>query len=249
MVSTEQDCFSAGTYQLVPITYRFSFWRENQHIASEPYANEHNCELQVGIAGLRLIRGETLNIHSRLREVFYARLILYKECDGDMRKAAISEEYAVASRLKIQRDIAKDEAMSSLHEVEEEFVGNMNDLSLSTIKDESFMSQKSTRSIQHFCDSDQISVMGSPFKCNSSNHNESSIQEHNLHDFSNQSSSDNLQDDNSDVPHVHPLAGIENAEELPPPEDISKDISTDLIHKVEDLFGSYISKCLFSKVC
>eukprot|EP00956_Cyclotella_meneghiniana_P007997 scaffold10655_cov51-Cyclotella_meneghiniana.AAC.4 len=119
--------FSAGTYQLVPITYRFSFWRENQHIASEPYANEHNCELQVGIAGLRLIRGETLNIHSRLREVFYARLILCKECDGDMRKAAISEEYAVASRLKIQRDIAKDVTMSSLNEVEEEFAANMND--------------------------------------------------------------------------------------------------------------------------
>eukprot|EP00956_Cyclotella_meneghiniana_P013987 scaffold20678_cov69-Cyclotella_meneghiniana.AAC.1 len=37
----------------------FSFGRENRHIASESYANEHNCELQVGIAGLRLIRGET----------------------------------------------------------------------------------------------------------------------------------------------------------------------------------------------
>eukprot|EP00956_Cyclotella_meneghiniana_P011003 scaffold15417_cov71-Cyclotella_meneghiniana.AAC.4 len=295
MDPNRESNFKDRELKSVPIGKRADLVKLTLH---EPYANEHNRELQVGIAGLRLIGGETqgrvmnseltnplpkslpphirkeldpkiqgsldrlerlkkeraavedfdmaLNIHSRLREV-YARLILYKECDGDMRKAAISEEYAVASRLKIQRDIAKDEAMSSLHEVEEEFVGNMNDLSLSTIKDESFMSQKSTRSIQHFCDSDQISVMGSPFKCNSSNHNESSIQEHNLHDFSNQSSSDNLQDDNSDVPHVHPLAGIENAEELPPPEDISKDISTDLIHKVEDLFGSYISKCLFSK--
>lgn len=188
-----------------------------------------------------------LNIHSRLKEV-YARLILYKERDSEMRKAAKSEEYAAASRLKIERDIAKDAAMSSLQEVEEEFVGNMNDLSLSTIKNDSFMSQKSTRSIQHFGDSDQMSVMGSPFKCNSSNHNECSIQEQSLHEHDLSHQSEDQQDDNSDVPQVHPLAGIEHAEELPVPEDISKDISTDLIHKVEMLFGSYISKCLFSKV-
>jgi hypothetical protein len=54
-------------------------------------------------------------------------------------------------------------------------------------------------------------------------------------------------DDDSNVPHAHPLAGIDHADELPAPEEISKDVASDLVQRVEDLIGEYRSKCLFSK--
>jgi hypothetical protein len=174
----------------------------------------------------------------------YALLISYKECENKMREAASEEMYAEASRFKIERDTAKDAALQALNEAEQEFIGSIDDrdLSLSTIKDESFVSHKST-SHSYFNDEDQISVTSkirSPFKRNDFKHNESSIQAESLDEQS--------QDEESNVPHAHPLAGVDNAESLPTPEEISKDVSSDLAHKIEDLFGGYLTKCLFSKV-
>jgi ribosomal protein L20A (L18A) len=174
----------------------------------------------------------------------YALLISYKECENKMREAALEEMYAEASRFKIERDTAKVAALQALNEVEQEFIGSIDDrdLSLSTIKDESFVSHKSTTH-SYFNDEDQISVASkirSPFKRNDFKHNESSIQAESLDEQS--------QDEESNAPCAHPLAGVDNAESLPTPEEISKDVSSDLAHEIEDLFGGYLTKCLFSKV-
>lgn len=176
-----------------------------------------------------------LQIKNALGNV-YSLLISYKEFEQKMREAAIQEDYKEASSLKIERDNAKVAALESLNEVELEFIGNINDLSLSTIRDESFVSHKSAHSVVPCPDNDQISIVSkvrSPFRNDS-------------HDMSEKSFADD-DDDESNVPHAHPLAGIDNADELPAPEEINKDISSDLVQRVEDLIGDYRAKCLFSK--
>jgi hypothetical protein len=177
-----------------------------------------------------------LQIKNALGRV-YSLLISYKEFEQKMREAAIQEDYKEASSLKIERDNAKVAALESLNEVELEFIGNVNDLSLSTIRDESFVSHKSAHSVVPSTDNDQISIVS---KVRSSFRNDS-------HDMSEKSFDDDEDDDESNVPHAHPLAGIDNADELPAPEEISKDISSDLVQRVEDLIGDYRAKCLFSK--
>jgi hypothetical protein len=188
-----------------------------------------------------------LQIKNSLGKV-YALLISYKECEQKMRNAAIEEDYKEASRLKIERDNAKVAASEALNEVEMEFIGNMNDLSLSTIRDESFVSQKSTHSITPYNpDNDQISIASkvrSPFRNDSHNMNTSSMSDKS---FDARSIDEEDKDDDSNVPHAHPLAGIDHADELPAPEEISKDVASDLVQRVEDLIGEYRSKCLFSK--
>ena len=184
----------------------------------------------------------------------YAFLIAYKECENKMRDAAMQEDYAAASRLKTDRDMAKEAALQSLHEVEQEFIGSVDDIdrdvSLSTIKDESFMSQKSAHFSQPFPGNDQISIASntmSPFKRKDSKQNASKDSQDESSDNSTCQSEVEQGDDYSGR-HSHPLAGtyIDHAD-LPTPEEISKEISTDLAHKVEELFGNYRAKCLFSK--
>ena len=181
----------------------------------------------------------------------YGFIIAYRESDNKMRDAAMQEEYAAASRLKTERDMAKEAALQSLQDVEKEFIGSVDeidrDISLSTIKDESFMSRKSAQLGQSFPGNDQISITSStmsPFKRNSSKQNESKYMQEESVD--NSTSETKQEDDDSGQYSSHPLAGIEYAN-LPTPEDISKDISTDLAHKVDDFFGNYLAKCLFSK--
>ena len=183
----------------------------------------------------------------------YALLISYKDYENKMREAALSEEYSEANRLKVNRDDAKKAAVENLLEVQQEFLGGTNDidhdLSLSTIKDESFVSHKSTHSTESY-DSDQGSIVGklrSPIRLNGSQHTQSSVHEDSLDDKSDCSNSKRDEYD-TNAPHLHPLAGIDNADDLPAPEEISNDVSPDLVQKAGDLFGSYRTKCLFSKV-
>ncbi len=167
----------------------------------------------------------------------YALLIAFKESENQMKQAALEEDYVEASRLKAERDGRRNDARAALTEVEQQFAVNVNadnaaNLSISTIKDRSFVSERSL-------------------------HDKEVDGEHSFHSdeeesYSSGAGKETSSEDNSSSPRSggsanndHPLAGVDGAEELPSPEDIT--LSTDLVHKVESLFGSYRAKCLFSK--
>jgi len=79
----------------------------------------------------------------------YALLIAFKESEKQMKQAALDEDYVQASRLKAERDERRDAAKAALVEVEQQFAGNIENaanLSISTIKDQSFLSERSLRS-------------------------------------------------------------------------------------------------------
>ena len=171
----------------------------------------------------------------------YALLVIFKKCESEMREAAAVEEYVLASRLKSQRDSKRQAAFAALQAITDKFPGRMDgklvgktdgipgDLSISIIKDES-ISQKSTLSYRSFADEKNI-VTSHPG------------------DESSEGGSQNNDDSISDQGDEHPLAGVENAEELPTPEEISPNgvASPDLLSKMDGLFGSYRTKCFFSK--
>ena len=144
----------------------------------------------------------------------------------------------------------------ALNEVEEEFASNAlgkvpGDLSISTIKDTSLMSQRSPARSLHGMTDEVLplgkmtdSVRSPPRSVLSSRFHEES------NDMSDEESSrqSSARSGDDDEPSVHPLAGVENAEELPNPEDISSGAaSSDLVGKVEQLFGDYVTRCLFSQ--
>eukprot|EP00984_Skeletonema_dohrnii_P019677 scaffold9468_cov130-Skeletonema_dohrnii-CCMP3373.AAC.3 len=169
----------------------------------------------------------------------YALLIAFKESETQMKQAALDEDYVQASRLKAERDERRDAAKAALVEVEQQFAGNIENaanLSISTIKDQSFLSERSLRSKKE----DQE---------NSYNTDD----EESTDTTSSSTSGEDSSDDNGSTSHSgrsandHPLAGVDGAEELPSPEDIETNAPTDLVHKVESLFGSYRAKCFFSK--
>ena len=167
----------------------------------------------------------------------YALLIAFKESENQMKQAALEEDYVEASRLKAERDERRNAARAALTEVEQQFAVNVNtdnvaNLSISTIKGRSFVSERSLRDKEEddehsFRSDEEQSYSSSAGKENSSEDNGSSPR-----------SGDSTNND-------HPLAGVDGAEVLPSPEEIT--LSTDLVHKVESLFGSYRAKCLFSK--
>ncbi len=164
----------------------------------------------------------------------YALLIAFKESEDKMKQAAMDEDYVQAFQLKAERDERRNAAKAALATVEKQFAGNIVEnanLSISTIKDQSFISERSLNDRkedeENSYDSDEEeSTDASTGREDPSNDNGSS---------SSGGSGD------------HPLAGVDGAEELPSPEDIQRDIPTDLVHKVESLFGSYRAKCFFSK--
>ena len=166
----------------------------------------------------------------------YALLISYKDCQSKMKQAAKEEDYSLASCLKSERDLKRGAATQALSDVEARFISIssrledvVGDLSISTIKDDSFVSRRSKHQL-------------SPTK---SLHSGRSILSH--HEESEPSDEESCtSDSNSCGEAQHPLEGVENAEELPAPENIT-DASPDLVGKVEDLFGSYRAKCFFSK--
>lgn len=169
----------------------------------------------------------------------YALLIAFKESENEMKQAALDEDYVQASRLKAERDERRNAARAALTKVEQQFAVNINvesvaNLSVSTIKDQSFMSE---RSLSNKKEDEENSY-------NSSDEEESTDSSTGGEDSSNDNSNSSRA---SSTSNDHPLAGVDGAEELPSPEDIEREISTDLVHKVESLFGSYRAKCFFSK--
>ena len=169
----------------------------------------------------------------------YALLVSFKECESQMREAATAEDYALASQLKSERDVKREAATYVLSEVEGKFIGRIDDLvgdlSISTIRDDSFMSPKSKTKLSPH--KSLLETSRSTTTSHQDNSEEASEEQ------SSGSGSTNGQDGD------HPLSGVENAEELPAPEDINDNgfASSDLVNKVEELFGSYRTKCFFSK--
>ena len=124
--------------------------------------------------------------------------------------------------------------------MEQQFVGRIDDLvadiSSISIKDGSFMS--SQRSAKKRSPKKSSFLETSSIASRSEN-SVISNEDHSRFDGSNASSS-------SQGPREHPLSGVDNAEELPAPEDIGNAASPDILHRIEDLFGSYRAKCFFS---
>lgn len=197
-------------------------------------------------------------IKNSLTTRVYPLLISFKECEQQMKSAAQEEDYAKAAKLKIDRDAKRSQAIQALDFVEEEFAPSalgkvVGDLSISTIKDTSVISQRSpSRSLHGMTDevlplsrmTDSVRSIRSPPRSvlSSNRHYEES------NDMSDEESSRSIASCGDDEPSVHPLAGVENAEELPAPEDISSGAaSSDLVNKVEELFGDYVTRCLFSQ--
>ena len=169
----------------------------------------------------------------------YALLIAFKESENQMKQSALDEDYVQASRLKAERDERRDAAKAALVEVEQQFAGNIENaanLSISTIKDQSFLSERSLRS-----------------KKDDQENSYNTDDEESTDTTSSSTSGEDSSDDNGSTSHSgrsandHPLAGVDGAEELPSPEGIETNAPTDLVHKVESLFGSYRAKCFFSK--
>lgn len=157
----------------------------------------------------------------------YALLFAFKESESQMKQAAMDEDYVKASQLKIERDERRNEANTALANVEQQFAGNISTTAISTIKDQSFISERSLNDKKEDGENSYVTE-------EEESTDASTGQEDSSHD--NGSSSGD-----------HPLAGVDGAEELPSPEDVQRDIPTDLVHKVESLFGSYRAKCFFSK--
>ncbi|KAL7547432.1 hypothetical protein ACHAWF_010746 [Thalassiosira exigua] len=223
--------------------------------------NELDTKMQSACDSLERLKKERasqedFDMAGKIKEALgnvYALLISYKDCEAAMRKAAAEEDYSLASRLKAERDHKKKAATETLSEVAGRFghlSGPQNpsprigfspasskkrdavgDLSISTIKDDSFVTQRSkvlSPKKSSFLETSSIS---------------SRPRHHGASDDESQGSSIDSQDG------AHPLGGVDNAEELPMPEEINEHgaASSDLIHKVEGIFGSYRTKSLFSK--
>jgi len=212
------------------------------------YRNQLDTKVQSSLSNLERMKKEAAlredfemaaEIKSALGNV-YALLIAFKDAEIQMKEAAAEEEYSLASKFKADRDSLRLQATSALDEVQQQFIGRIDELSISTIKDESFIStqlqsaKKTTPNKKSsFLETSSIASRTT----SSSSTEEEESQSHNL-SRSNASSSQG--------PRLHPLSGVDNAEELPCPEEIT-DASPDLVHKAEDLFQSYRTKCFFSK--
>ena len=214
------------------------------------YRNQLDTKVQSSLSNLERMKKEAAlredfemaaEIKSALGNV-YALLIAFKDSEIQMKEAAAEEEYSLASKFKSERDSLRLQATSALDEVQQQFIGRIDELSISTIKDESFMSQQ-LHSAKKTTPKKKSSFLETSSIASRTTHSSSSTEEesksHNL-------SSSNASSSQGQGPRLHPLSGIDNAEELPCPEEIT-DASPDLVHKVEDLFQSYRTKCFFSK--
>jgi hypothetical protein len=160
----------------------------------------------------------------------YSLLIAFKECEKNMHHSAASEDYASASRLKSERDLKRKQAALALEEVERQFIGRIDAMVGEPIlKDLSYTSQSLK--------------MHSPQK---TNHESRRIASHTK---CSKASDEESQNECSLVGVDHPLLGVENAEELPAPEELSNNatVSSDFVQKCEELLGGYRTKCFFSK--
>ena len=216
----------------------------------EKYRHQLDTKVQSSLSNLERMKKEAAmredfemagQIKSALGNV-YALLIAFKDSETQMKEAAAEEEYSLASKLKADRDSLRLQATSSLDEVQQQFIGRIDELSISTIKDESFMSQQ-LHSAKKTTPNKKSSFLETSSIASRTTSSSSTEEEE---ESSPNLSSSNASSSQGQGPRLHPLAGIDNAEELPCPEEIT-DASPDLVHKVEDLFQSYRTKCFFSK--
>ncbi len=161
----------------------------------------------------------------------YSLLTTFKESEKNMYKSAVNEDYASAARLKSERDLKRVQAMLALEEVERQFLGRsdemagdpiLNDMSLASHSMKNFSPQR--------VDDIESSTIASHIKSGKASEEES----HNKC---------------SCVGGIHPLLGVQDAEELPAPEELSNNgaFSSDFVQKCEEILGCYRTKCFFSK--
>ena len=70
---------------------------------------------------------EDFSMAGKIKEslgIVYALLIAFKTCEKHMREAAASEEYVLASELKSERNMKREQATLALQEVEKQFFGS-----------------------------------------------------------------------------------------------------------------------------
>jgi len=161
-----------------------------------------------------------------------------------MQTAATEEDFVLASRLKVERDNLKSAAITTLAEVEKKFYLIENtpaaaaaNLSISTIKDDSFISERPIKPMVHADEDEEEKEGGSYLEQDDESTNTSTSE--------NGSPRSVVSDE-----HPHPLAGVVGFEDLPAPEEIRADVSTDQVHKIQSLFGysgsDYLVKSYFS---
>jgi hypothetical protein len=178
------------------------------------------------------------DIKSELGKV-YDLLISFKDSQKRMQEAATEEDFVLASQLKTQRDNLKSAAITTLAEVEKKFYSIENtpaaaaNLSISTIKDDSFVSERPIKPMVH---ADEEEKEGGGYL--------------EQDDESTNTSTSEKGSPRSVASDEHPLAGVIGFEDLPAPEDIRADVSTDQVHKIQSLFeypgSDYLAKCHFS---
>ena len=178
------------------------------------------------------------NIKAELGKV-YDLLISFKDSQKRMQEAALEEDFVLASQLKTERDRMKSAAITTLAEVEKKFYSIENtpaaaaaNLSISTIKDDSFtISERPIKPMVH--EDEEEKESGSYLGQD---------------DESTNTSTSKGVSSRSVASDEHPLAGVTGFEDLPAPEDIRADVSTDQVHKIQSLFGGseYLTKAYFS---
>lgn len=233
---------------------------------------------------------EDFNMAGKIKDalgIVYALLIAFKGCEKSMREAAVAEDYALASQLKSERDLKRDQATLALQDVEKQFFGSdkllMGEASVSTTKDESSTPQSSKRlsvetgsiatsNAKH--KTEQVTLSTQEVEKKSIGRTDDFVGEFSSSTFKDDSSAsrskrsfletgsrtsltknseaseEESHRDDSIVDGEHPLLGVENAEALPEPDEISEvtgNAPSDLIKKCEELFGEYRMKCFFSK--
>jgi hypothetical protein len=192
-----------------------------------------------------------------------------------MREAAAAEDYTLASQLKSERELKRDQATLALQEVDKKIFGSdelVGEPSVSTTKDESSRSFVETSSFASHAkhngrDHKTVKVtsptqeaerkfigrtvdMVSEFPSGTIKDEISTFQSNRSFPETgsrtslakNSDGEEESQNDDSIVDGEHPLLGVETAEELPAPDDISEiagNVSSDLIKKCEELFGRY----------
>lgn len=160
----------------------------------------------------------------------YSMLNAFKESEKNMHQSAASEDYASAARLKADRDIKRVQAMKAVEQVEMLYLGKFDEMAGEPIsKDFSLASQSLERP--------------SPQRTDHRSNIDAS------HTKGEKSGEEELQNEHSIGGGHHPLLGVENAEELPAPEELSNNstVPLDFVQKCQEMLGSYRTKCFFSK--
>ena len=160
----------------------------------------------------------------------YSLLTAFKESEKNMQKSAANEDYASAARLKSERDLKRVQAMLALEEVERRFLGRFDEMTSHPILKDMSLASHGIKNISLQRVDIESSGIASHTKCGKASEEESHNKCRN-------------------VGGLHPLLGVQDAEELPAPEELSTNatVSSDFVQKCDEILGSYRTKCFFSK--